>query len=109
MKENECHKCGAAVAAGEPFCGRCGAVVGMHDAAPKTSDTSADFARTVVGKARKGAPRRTAPAPPRQAAGRTAVERAAGGSNARYAAIGFVVVLLVGGLLLLWLWTNSNG
>ncbi|HLM55638.1 MAG TPA: zinc ribbon domain-containing protein [Pyrinomonadaceae bacterium] len=117
--ENKCHKCGAPVAAGEPFCGRCGAVVGMRDAAPKPDQSSPDFAATVVGKQPTTKRRPTSPgitkeralppeaaAPPRP---RPEAPRAGGGSSARYAVIGFVAVLLVGGLLLLLLWFNSGG
>ncbi|HEV2863254.1 MAG TPA: zinc ribbon domain-containing protein [Pyrinomonadaceae bacterium] len=116
--ENKCHKCGAPVKTGEPFCGRCGAVVGMRDAAAKPDQSSPDFAATVVGKQpakrRPTSPaitkERTVPADlaaatrPRPEAG-----KGGGGSSARYAVIGFVAVLLVGGLLLLLLWLNSGG
>ena len=114
--DNKCHKCGAPAAAGEPFCGRCGAVVGMRDAAPKPDESSPNFAATVVGKipparrptspgiTKERAAPATPPAPPRPGPA-----KAGGGSSTRYAVIGFVAVLLVGGLILLLLWLNSGG
>lgn len=117
--ENKCHKCGAPVGAGEPFCGRCGAVVGMRDAAPKPDQSSPDFAATVIGKQPPTKRRPTSPGitkertlPPEVAAPtgpRPEAPGAGGGSSARHAVIGFVAVLLVGGLLLLLLWLNSGG
>ena len=118
--ENKCHKCGAPVASGEPFCGRCGAVVGMRDAAPKPDQSSPDFAATFVGKQPATKRRPTSPGitkertmPPHESSApagtRPEAGRAGGGSRARYAVIGFVAVLLVGGLLLLLLWLNSGG
>ena len=116
--DNKCHKCGAPVAAGEPFCGRCGAVVGMRDAAPKPDQSSPNFAATVVGKQppsrRPTSPgvtkERAAPPAPRPPAGHAeAAGKAGGASGTRYAVIGFVVVLLLGGLVLLLLWLNSGG
>lgn len=117
--ENKCHKCGAPVAAGEPFCGRCGAVVGMRDAAPKPDQSSPDFAATIIGKQPAAKRRPTSPgvtkertlppeaaAPPRP---RPEAPGAGGGSSTSYAVIGFVAVLLLGGLILLLLWFNSGG
>jgi len=116
--DNKCHKCGAPVAAGEPFCGRCGAVVGMRDAAPKPDQSSPNFAATIVGKVpparRPTSPGITKerPSPETEAApARPSPEtaKAGGGSSTRYAVIGFVAVLVVGGLILLLLWLNSGG
>ncbi len=112
--QSECHKCGAPTAQGEPFCGRCGAVVGMRDPAGRPEDASPSFAPTVAGKparAAHAAPKQ-APRPPQAPTNSPTKTRAtavvgARDGGTRYFAAGFVAVLL--GLLLLWLWTNSGG
>lgn len=117
--QSECHKCGAPTAQGEPFCGRCGAVVGMRDPARRPEDTSPSFAPTVAGKPPGGAAARVTHAAPKRAARpprtparaqtktrASAGATASGPGSARHFVVGFVAVLLV--LLLLWLWTNSG-
>jgi hypothetical protein len=125
--EQSCRKCGAAVNAEQAFCPKCGAVVGMDDAARVGRDEW-DMASTFVSKKPGPAPlpRRptgeharpvtgerashsdTAPAPAQPAA--PAPERASGGNNTLlFALIGFVAVLIVGGLLIFLFILNSKG
>ena len=107
--QTECHKCGAPTTQGEPFCGRCGAVVGMRDPARRPEDASPSFAPTVVGKPPKAAAAKRSPRPPQtQTKAPTKADAdARGAGGARYFVVGFVAVLLF--LLLLWLWTNAGG
>jgi len=109
--QTECHKCGAPTGQGEPFCGRCGAVVGMRDSARRPEDASPSFAPTVVGK-----PPKAAHAAPKQAPRTPQIQTKTptrpdsgtrDGGGARYFVAGFAAVLLV--LLLLWLWTKAGG
>jgi hypothetical protein len=109
--QTECHKCGAPTTQGEPFCGRCGAVIGMRDSARRPEDASPSFAPTVAGKPPKAA-RAAAKQSPRPTQTQTKTPTTAGanardGGGALYFVVGFVAVLLL--LLLLWLWTNAGG
>ena len=65
--ETRCEGCDSPVGAGQAFCPRCGAVIGMADAGEQKRDEGWDMQTTMVGRkpARKPAPR-TAPeqAPP---------------------------------------------
>ena len=121
--ELQCQKCGASVSSEQAFCPRCGAVVGMADT-PQESGGEWNMAATMVGKnlpttpPPRPAPRPTpqtsqpsypsAPAPyPSQPA---PVEQAARGSNTvLLAVIGFVAVLIIGGLLILLLYMSMQG
>jgi ribosomal protein S27AE len=121
--ELQCQKCGASVSSDQAFCPRCGAVVGMADTSQE-SGGEWNMAATMVGKKLpttpppRPAPRPTpqtsqpsypsAPAPyPSQPA---PVEQAARGSNTvLLAVIGFVAVLIIGGLLILLLYMNMQG
>jgi hypothetical protein len=97
-------------AAGEAFCPKCGAVIGMADAAGP-DDASANFAATMVGKKlpvtpppRPASPR--APAPSRPAGPAPAAEAPQGRARRTVwllLVVGFVALLLVGGLLVLLL------
>ena len=108
--ETRCQKCGAGVGADQAFCPRCGAVVGMSGAAAPRRDEGWDMAATMVGQQ----------LPPASARPRAAAERPAHatpaptpapkrGNAVLLAVIGFVAVLLIGGLLLLLLYLNSQG
>jgi len=121
--ELQCQKCGASVSSDQAFCPRCGAVVGMADTSQE-SGGEWNMAATMVGKKLpttpppRPAPRPTpqtsqpsypsAPAPyPSQPA---PVEQAARGSNTvLLAVIGFVAVLIIGGLLILLLYMSMQG
>jgi hypothetical protein len=126
--EQSCQKCGAAVNAEQAFCPKCGAVVGMDDAARVGRDEW-DMASTFVSKKPGTAPlpRRptgeharpvtgeralhadAAPAPAQPAAP-AATRPASGGNNTLlFALIGFVAVLIVGGLLIFLFVLNSKG
>jgi hypothetical protein len=120
--EQTCQKCGATVNAEQAFCSKCGAVVGMGDAARRGGDEW-DMASTFVSK-KSG----TAPLPQRPPAtaerelpaaldapvaahtdAPTATPARGGNNTMLYAVVGFVVVLLVGGLLILLFYMNSRG
>ena len=121
--EQTCQKCGAEVNAGQAFCSKCGAVVGMGDAGRDGRDEW-DLASTFVSKkpgtgALPQRPPATAertlptavddsgPARPDTPANTTTPAR--GGNTLLFAIIGFVAVLLAGGLLLLLFYLNSKG
>jgi hypothetical protein len=120
--EQICQKCGATVNTEQAFCSKCGAVVGMGEA-PRKGGDEWDMASTFVSK-KSG----TAPLPQRPPATAERVMPAAldapgpahtdahaatparGGNNTTlYAVMGFVVVLLVGGLLIILFYMNSKG
>jgi hypothetical protein len=114
--EKRCHKCDSPVGAEQAFCPTCGAVIGMSEAAPR-ADGGWDLASTVVGQQQSGTPqrstaeRRTHPtrpeaAPPQSAPPQSAPRKS---SSMLLALIGFVAVLLIGGLVLLLLYLNSKG
>src|SRR5438270_12665446 len=110
--ETRCQKCGAAVAAGQAFCPKCGAVVGMSDAGQSQGEDW-NLAATVVGKKvpKSPAPKPSSPAAAARPAGASrpapgpanadATPPARGSSATLMAVIGFVVVLVIGGLLIL--------
>ena len=107
--ETRCQKCGAGVGADQAFCPRCGAVVGMSGAAPRR-DQGWDMAATVVGQQLPPTAR------PRPSTERPAVTTHSddaparrGGNAVLLAVIGFVAVLLIGGLLILLLYLNAQG
>ena len=103
--EQRCQKCGAAVAAEQAFCPACGAVIGMNLGTTQAGG-GWDLASTLVGK-------QVPSAPPRASAERRAHQTrpeappppAPRKSNALLlAVIGFVAVLLIGGLVVLLLY-----
>jgi hypothetical protein len=107
--ETRCQKCGEAVGAGQAFCPKCGAVVGMSGAAPRR-DQGWDMAATVVGQQLPPASRpRPSAERPSHAAQADAAPAPKGGNAVLLAVIGFVAVLLIGGLLILLLYLNSQG
>ena len=123
--EQTCQKCGAAVNSEQAFCSRCGAVVGMGDSGQRAGEEW-DLASTFVSK-KPG----TAPLPQRPPATADrelpsainapgsarpdvpvpvpASAPARGNNTMLYAVVGFFVVLLVGGLLILLFFLNSRG
>ena len=108
--ETLCQKCGAAVGSGQAFCPKCGAVVGMSDAAAPRRGEGWDMAATVVGQQLPPSrPRPSAERPSHAAQGAVANAPAKGGNAVLLAVIGFVAVLLIGGLLILLLYLNSQG
>ena len=97
--ENRCQRCGTPATSEQAFCAKCGAVIGMADTGRGPGQSLPNLAATVVGKKLPG----EKPAPPPAARPRSAAPRAASrGSNSwLLAIIGFVAVLVVGGLLVL--------
>ena len=119
--EQTCQKCGAAVNAEQAFCSKCGAVVGMGEA-PRRGGDEWDMASTFVSKKSGTAPLPLRPPATAERELPTALDApgpahtdadangAARGNNTKvYAVVGFVVVLLVGGLLILLFYLNSRG
>jgi uncharacterized Zn finger protein (UPF0148 family) len=109
--EKRCQKCGSPVGAEQAFCPTCGAVIGMSDAAPR-DDGGWDMASTVVGPQQPTAPPRVSA---ERRAHQTRPEAATPqppprkGNSMLLAVLGFVAVLLIGGLVLLLLYLNSKG
>jgi zinc-ribbon domain len=116
--ELQCQKCGASVSSDQAFCPRCGAVVGMSDTSQE-SGGEWNMAATMVGKHLPTTPPPRPPAPstaPRPSEPPSysvpvapAQQPARGGNTVLLAVIGFVAVLLIGGLLILLLYLNSQG
>ena len=115
--EKRCHKCDAPVGADQAFCPTCGAVIGMNMGATQAGG-GWDLASTVVGPhsstppQRSTAERRTPPsrpeaAPPQPAPPQPVPHKSS--SSIILAVIGFVAVLLIGGLVVLLLYLNSQG
>ena len=99
--EQRCQKCGASVGAEQAFCPACGAVIGMNLGTTQVGG-GWDMASTMVGKkvpttpSRSSAERRAHPtrpeAPPPPAPPKS--------NTVLLAVIGFVAVLLIGGLVI---------
>jgi hypothetical protein len=128
--EMRCQKCGSSVNADQAFCSKCGAVVGMSDTAQQSGDEW-NMAATMVGKkmplpessrpavVRQSVPDAPRPAPPPQQQYTPsqpqqpppyAQPAASSNSNAMLlAVIGLVAVLLIGALLALLFYLNSQG
>src|SRR5215212_8018441 len=119
--EKRCHKCDSPVGAEQAFCATCGAVIGMNLGATQAG-SGWDLASTIVGPhsstppQRSTAERRAQPTPPESARPETARPETAppqpapqkGGNTLLLAVIGFVAVLLIGGLVVLLLYLNSK-
>ena len=113
--EKRCQKCDSPVGAEQAFCATCGAVIGMSLGSTQAGG-GWDLASTVVGPhastppQRSTAERRAHPTRPEGAKPQPAPAPppGKGGSAVLLAVLGFVAVLLVGGLLLLLLF-NSQG
>ena len=113
--EKRCQKCDSPVGAEQAFCATCGAVIGMNLGATQAG-SGWDMASTLVGPHTSTPPQRSTaerradpsrlegpkpqPAPP-------APQK--GGNSLLLAVIGFVAVLLVGGLVVLLLYLSSQG
>ncbi|MDT5158785.1 MAG: hypothetical protein QOC99_3560 [Acidobacteriota bacterium] len=114
--ETRCQKCGASGSADQAFCSKCGAVVGMSDAGQRHGE-GWDLAATVVGQKLPpmSQPTRSPAAAEATHAARTDAaqvqipQAARGGNTILLVVIGFVAVLLIGGLLILLLYLNSQG
>jgi hypothetical protein len=110
--ETRCQKCDAPADTEQPFCSKCGAVVGMSDAGQSRGE-GWDMAATVVGQKLPpmSQPRSSAAAQPSRPVQADAPPAPAtrGGNTVLLAVIGFVAVLLIGGLLILLLYLNSQG
>ena len=107
--EKRCQKCDSPVGAEQAFCATCGAVIGMSDAEPR-ADGGWDLASTMVGPHSSTPPRSTGerrPRPSRPEAPPPPAPRK--GNSVLLAVIGFVAVLLIGGLVVLLLYLNSQG
>ena len=112
--EKRCHKCDSPVGADQAFCPTCGAVMGMN--LGKTQAGGGwDLASTVVGKqppstpTRASAERRAHPSRPEAAPPQPAPAPSKSSNSLILAVIGFVAVLLIGGLVVLLLYLNSQG
>lgn len=117
--DKSCQKCGTTLAADQAFCSKCGAVVGMGDAG-QNQGGDWNLAATMVGKklpptprpASSGAatqPARSSAAAPAPAAGVASQPAPSRGVSPKLlAVIGFVVVLVIGGLLILLFYLNSR-
>src|SRR5215207_4677658 len=109
--EKRCHKCDSPVGADQAFCPTCGAVIGMNLGATQAGG-GWDLASTVVGPhastppQRSTAERRARPSGPEAKPPQPAPRKS---NSVLLAVIGFVAVLLVGGLVLLLLYLNSQG
>jgi len=109
--EKRCHKCDSPVGADQAFCATCGAVIGMNLGTTQAGG-GWDLASTVVGPHSSTPPQRTTaerrprPSRPEAAPPRPAPRK---GNSVLLAVIGFVAVLLIGGLVILLLYLNSQG
>jgi hypothetical protein len=110
--EKRCQKCDSPVGADQAFCPTCGAVIGMNLGATQAGG-GWDLASTMVGPHSSTPPRSTGERrsnPSRPEAPPPSPLPAPRGSNTMLLAlIGFVAVLLIGGLVILLLYLNSQG
>ena len=115
--EQRCQKCDSPVGAEQAFCATCGAVIGMNLGATQAG-SGWDLASTVVGPhaskppqrstgERRAHPTRPEAAPPKPQPAPPAPQK--GSNSLLLAVIGFVAVLLIGGLVVLLLYLNSKG
>jgi hypothetical protein len=110
--EKRCHKCGSPVGTEQAFCPTCGAVIGM-DLGTTQAGGGWDLASTVVGGKPPSTPQRSTgerggrPSRPEAAAPAAPAPRK--DNSLLLAIIGFVAVLLIGGLVVLLLYLNSKG
>lgn len=112
--EKRCQKCDSPVGAEQAFCATCGAVIGMNLGSTQAGG-GWDLASTLVGKQQPTTPRRSSaerrahPTRPEGARPQPAPAPPKGGNTVLLAVIGFAAVLLVGGLVVLLLYLNSQG
>ncbi|MBV9927915.1 MAG: hypothetical protein JOZ96_23040 [Acidobacteria bacterium] len=110
--EKRCQKCGSAVGAEQAFCPTCGAVIGM-DMGKTQAGGGWDLASTMVGPHASTPPRSTGerrarpsrPEAPKPEAPKPPPRKS---NTFLLAVVGFLAVLLIGGLLILLL-LKSNG
>jgi len=108
--EKRCEKCDSPVGAEQAFCATCGAVIGMN-----LGQTQAgggwDLASTIVGPHSSTPPRASAERRAHQTRPEAAPPKPSPrkGSPFLLAVMGFVAVLLIGGLVVLLLYLNSQG
>lgn len=103
--EKRCDKCDSPVGAEQAFCATCGAVIGMNLGTTQAGG-GWDLASTVVGPHASTPPRSTAERrahPSRPEAPKPQPAPRKGNNTLLLAVIGFVAVLLIGGLVLLLL------
>jgi len=108
--EKRCHKCDSPVGADQAFCATCGAVIGMNLGTTQAGG-GWDLASTVVGPHSSTPPRASAERRAHQTRPEAAPPKPAPrkGNPVLLAVIGFVAVLLIGGLVVLLLYLNSQG
>src|SRR5215216_1669348 len=111
--EKRCQKCDSPVGAEQAFCATCGAVIGMNLGTTQAGG-GWDLASTVVGPQSSTPPQRSTgerrASPTRPEAPQPQPAPAPRKSNSvLLAIIGFVAVLLIGGLVVLLLYLNSQG
>ena len=113
--EKRCQKCDSPVGAEQAFCATCGAVIGMNLGTTQAG-SGWDLASTMVGPHSSTPPQRstgerrahpTRPEGPKPPPAPPAPPK--GGNSLLLAVIGFVAVLLIGGLVVLLLYLNSKG
>jgi hypothetical protein len=110
--EKRCQKCDSPVGAEQAFCATCGAVIGMNLGSTQIGG-GWDLASTIVGPhsstppQRSTAERRAHPTRPEAAPPAPAPRK--GNNTLLLAVIGFVAVLLIGSLVVLLLYLNSQG
>jgi hypothetical protein len=113
--EKRCQKCDSPVGAEQAFCATCGAVIGMNLGSTQAGG-GWDLASTIVGQHSSTPPQRSTaerraqhPTRPEAARPQPAPAPRKGGNTVILAVIGFVAVLLIGGLVILLLYLNSQG
>lgn len=112
--EKRCQKCDSPVGADQAFCATCGAVIGMN--LGKTQAGGGwDLASTLVGPHSSTPPQRSTaeraarPSRPETPRPQPAPAPRKSSNSLLLAVIGFVAVLLIGGLVVLLLYLNSQG
>jgi hypothetical protein len=110
--EKRCQKCDSPVGAEQAFCPTCGAVIGMNLGSTQAGG-GWDLASTIVGPHSSTPPQRSTGErrahPPRPEAAPPAPAPRKDNNTLLLAVIGFVAVLLIGGLVVLLLYLNSQG
>ena len=108
--EKRCQKCDSPVGAEQAFCATCGAVMGMNLGTTQAGG-GWDLASTIVGPHSSTPPRAAAERRAHQTRPEAAPPQPAPrkGNSVLLAVIGFVAVLLIGGLVILLLYLNSRG
>ena len=108
--EKRCQKCDSPVGAEQAFCATCGAVIGMNLGTTQAGG-GWDLASTIVGPHSSTPPRASAERRAHQTRPEAAPPPPAPrkGNLVTLAVIGFVAVLLIGGLVVLLLYLNSQG